>query len=111
MNVATQLDAMLEAAEPLIDLAIAEDIGTGDMTSESVLDPATVLSGRFVARQRGIVAGIPLIRLLLEKVDADIRFEASVEDGSPVEAGELIATATGSGRSLLLAERIALNFL
>ena len=111
LNAAAQLDAMLEAAEPLIDLAIAEDIGTGDVTSESIVAPTAVLTGRFVAKQRGIVAGLPLVRRVLEKVDPGIRFDARVEDGSPVEAGELIATATGPGRSLLSAERIALNFL
>ena len=102
---------MLEAAEPLIDLAIAEDIGTGDVTSESLIASTTVLSGRFVAKQRGIVAGLPLVRRVFEKLDSSIRFDARVDDGSPVEAGELIATATGPGRSLLAAERIALNFL
>ena len=111
INAVTELDAMLEAAEPLIDLAIAEDIGTGDVTSESVIAPTTVLTGRFVAKQRGIVAGLPLVRRVLEKLDSSIRFDARVDDGSPVEAGELIATATGPGRSLLAAERIALNFL
>ncbi len=110
-SAAVQLGEALEAAAPLIELAIAEDIGTGDVTSESIVPPAVVLSGRFVARQRGIVAGIPLVGLVLEKVDPAIRFEPWVEDGSPVEAGEVIALATGPGRSLLRAERIALNFL
>lgn len=108
---AVRLDEMLEAAEALIEVAIAEDVGAGDVTSESVVAPTARLTGRFVAKQRGTVAGIPLIGLLLKKVDAAIRFDPCVEEGAPVEAGELIATATGPGRSLLLAERIALNFL
>ena len=111
LNAAAHLDAMLEAAEPLIDLAIAEDVGAGDVTSESIIARSTLLTGRFVAKQRGIVAGLPLVRRVFDKMDPEILFDACVEDGSPVEAGELIATATGPGRSLLSAERIALNFL
>ncbi len=105
------IGALLEAAAPLIDMAIAEDIGTGDVTSGSTVSEDMELIGRFVAKRRGIVAGLPVVETLLEKVDPRLIFEAHVDDGSPVEPGETIATARGPGRSLLSAERMALNFL
>ncbi|MDJ0955893.1 MAG: quinolinate synthase NadA [Arenicellales bacterium] len=103
--------ALLAAAAPLIELAITEDIGIGDATSEAIVPVDKQLTGRFIAKQRGTVAGLPVVEALLKKVDPRLEFEACVEEGSPVEPGELIATATGPGRALLSAERAALNFL
>ena len=105
------MKTLLAAAEPLIELAIAEDIGVGDVTSEATVPANKELTGRFVAKQRGTVAGLPVVEALLQEVDPRLNFEAYVEEGSPVEPGELIAIATGPGRALLSAERVALNFL
>ena len=102
---------LLAAAAPLIDLTIAEDIGTGDATSAAIVPEDKQLTGRFIAKQSGTVAGLPVVEALLKKVDPRLDLKACVEEGSPVEPGELIATVTGPGRALLSAERAALNFL
>lgn len=102
---------LLAAAAPLIELAITEDIGAGDATSEATISANKSLTGRFVAKQRGIVAGLTVVEALLTRADPRLKFETYVEDGSPVEPGEVVAIARGPGRALLSAERTALNFL
>ncbi|MBC7250887.1 MAG: quinolinate synthase NadA [Anaerolineae bacterium] len=102
---------LLQAAAPLIDLAIAEDIGPGDATSEAILAPEVVLQGRIVAKAAGVVAGLTVAAEVFRRVDSSIEFIAHVADGQEVVPGELIAEVKGPGRSVLAAERIALNFL
>lgn len=104
-------EALLRAAAPLIELAIAEDIGPGDATSESTIAADAVLTGRIVAKAPGVIAGLPVARAVFQRIDPAIRFEAHVADGQEVVPGELLAEATGPGRSLLAAERTVLNFL
>ncbi|TFG71975.1 MAG: quinolinate synthase NadA [Anaerolineales bacterium] len=107
----TERDALLLAAKPLIDLAIAEDIGPGDATSLSTLAPEAVLHGRIVAKSRGVIAGLPVAEAVFCRVDPEITFTAVVRDGQAVVPGELVAEVSGPGTSLLAAERTALNFL
>jgi len=104
-------DDLIQAAQPLIELAIAEDIGPEDATSNAVITPDGSLRGSIVAKQVGIVAGLPIAEAVFTRVDATIRFEANVRDGDGVKDGEVIAQVAGPGRRLLAAERIALNFL
>jgi nicotinate-nucleotide pyrophosphorylase (carboxylating) len=105
------LQALLAAAEPLIEVAIAEDIGPGDATSESTLEASVILCGRIVAKASGVIAGLPVAEALFKRVDPNIQFVAPVADGQEVVPGELIAEVSGPGPSLLAAERTALNFL
>ena len=105
------IDALLEAAAPLIELAVEEDIGPGDATSLSTLPPDTHLTGRITAKAPGIIAGLPVAAAVFCKVDPSISVTPLVEEGQEVVTGEIIATVAGPGRSLLAAERIALNFL
>jgi quinolinate synthase len=105
------LSALLCAAAPLIELAVAEDIGPGDATSISTLPAGTVLHGRIVAKAPGVIAGLPVVEAVFRRVDPAIHFIAHVTDGQEVVPGELVADVTGPGRSLLAAERTALNFL
>lgn len=102
---------LLQAATPLIDLAIAEDIGPGDATSEAILAADVVLKGQIIAKSAGIVAGLPVAEAVFRRVHPDIEFTACVDDGQEVVPGELVAEISGPGRSLLAAERTALNFL
>jgi quinolinate synthase len=120
MNAQTELAALLAAAEPLIDLAIAEDIGPGDATSASILDPNLSLHGCIVSKAPGVIAGLPVAEAVFRKValalcepegDSRVTFETFVSDGQEVVAGECIAEVTGPAPLLLAAERIALNFL
>jgi quinolinate synthase len=105
------LDALLRAAEPLIELAVAEDIGPGDATSEATLAADAVVQGRIRAKSGGVVAGLALAQAVFQRVDLEIEFVAHVGDGQEVAPGELVAEVTGLGRSVLAAERTALNFL
>jgi len=95
----------------LIDLALAEDIGPGDVTSEAVLPPDLRLRAHIVAKQAGVVAGLPVAEAVFWRVDPSVRFTPRAEDGARVEAGTVLAEVEGPARSLLAAERTALNFL
>lgn len=105
------LEQLLTAATPLIELALAEDIGPGDATSQSTLDAASLLHGRIVAKAPGVIAGLPVAEAVFRAVDSALIFAAHVCDGQEVATGELVAEVSGPGPSLLAAERTALNFL
>jgi quinolinate synthase len=107
----TGVDELLQAAEPLIELAIVEDIGPGDATSEAILPADLALQGRIVAKEAGVVAGLPVAEALFRRVEPAIEFTACAVDGQEVVAGELVAEVSGPARGLLAAERAALNFL
>jgi quinolinate synthase len=102
---------LLRAAEPLIELAIQEDIGPGDATSEATLDADAKLQGRVVAKAPGVIAGLPLAEALFHRIDPTVEFTPHVADGQEVVPGERVATVTGPGRALLAAERTVLNVL
>ncbi len=106
-----EVSDLLRAAEPLIELAMAEDIGQGDATSEATLAADAVLHGRIVAKAAGVIAGLPIAEAVFRRVDPAIQFIAQVADGQQVVPGELVAEAIGPGRSLLASERTVLNFL
>ena len=106
-----ELSALLRAAAPLIELAVAEDIGPGDATSISTLPADSVLHGRIVAKASGVIAGLPVAEAVFSRVDPAIGFVTHVADGQEVVSGELVADVIGPGRGLLAAERTALNFL
>ncbi|MBN1812344.1 MAG: quinolinate synthase NadA [Anaerolineae bacterium] len=102
---------ILDAAQRLIELAVAEDIGPGDVTSEAVLPSDLKLHGRIVAKEAGVIAGLPVAEAVFARVDPTLHFIAHVQDGSRVNPGDLVAEVSGPGRGMLAAERTALNFL
>ncbi|MEJ2561601.1 MAG: carboxylating nicotinate-nucleotide diphosphorylase [Anaerolineales bacterium] len=104
-------DDLIQAARPLIELAVAEDIGPGDATSNAVIDPSGSLRGSIVAKQAGIVAGLPIAQAVFTRVDAALNLEANARDGAAVLEGGVLAQVSGPGSKLLAAERIALNFI
>ena len=104
------------AFDPLFDAdlvrrALAEDIGRGDVTTQATIAPGTMSSARFVARQAGVVAGLPIAALTFALLDPAVQFETLTPDGSSVAAGETLARVTGDAAALLTGERTALNFL
>jgi nicotinate-nucleotide pyrophosphorylase (carboxylating) len=104
--------AEVAAGRRLIELALAEDLGgAGDLTSQAVLPEDLRGRAAFVARAEGVVAGLPVARLVLEAVSPRLTFEPLVEDGTAVPRGDRLAVAVGPLRDLLTAERTALNFL
>ncbi len=108
---AVDIEALLRAAEPLIELAIVEDIGPGDATSLATLPADSQAHGRLVTKADGVVAGLPVAEAVFKRVEPAVQFTTHVADGQEVTAGELIAEVTGPVRGLLAAERTALNFL
>lgn len=104
--------AEAEAANALIRLALAEDLGpTGDRTSLATIPDSTRASAAFVARGAGVVAGLPVAELVCRAVSAELRFTQVVPDGTAIVRGTVLATVEGPLRAILAAERTALNFL
>ena len=102
---------MTDHTEILIDLALAEDIGSGDVTSRYFI-PEDRRACAFVAvRKDGVVSGVELAARVFAKVDPDLKVEILITDGSRVGAGAMLIRVEGSARSILTAERTALNFL
>lgn len=95
----------------LIDLALAEDIGAGDVTSLYFI-PEDRRACAFVAvRVDGVVSGVEIAARVFRQVDPELDVEVLIRDGSKVSSGALLIRVEGSARSILTAERTALNFL
>jgi nicotinate-nucleotide pyrophosphorylase (carboxylating) len=96
----------------LIDLAMSEDLGVeGDVTTQLTIPSDAKGAARFVARQAGVVAGLPIVAMLAERVGLVFRTADDVRDGAVVQAGEELARVEGLMWDLLGIERIALNFV
>jgi nicotinate-nucleotide pyrophosphorylase (carboxylating) len=98
--------------EPQIRAALEEDLGrAGDITSELTIPADNQATAKLVARKPGRIAGLICAEAAFRLVDPSVKFEVSAPDGSDVAAGAVLATVSGLARSLLTAERVALNFL
>jgi len=102
---------MNDPSEILIDLALAEDIGTGDVTSLYFVPEERVARAFIAVRAEGSVSGVELAARVFSKVDPKLEVEILIPDGSRVSAGALLIRIEGKARSILTAERTALNFL
>lgn len=97
--------------ECLIEMALAEDIGPGDLTSNTIIDEPRKAKAIFVVKENGIIAGLPLIKTLFKVLDKKIRFAEETKDGKKVKKGQVVARLSGNARAILAGERLALNFL
>lgn len=95
----------------LVERALAEDVGPGDLTTPLVASPDRCGEGVIEARQALVVCGLDVARTVFAGVDPRLRFEPRARDGNRVEAGAELARVQGPLRGLLAAERTALNFL
>lgn len=102
-----QREAMVEA----LRRALAEDIGSGDVTTAAIVPENLTASGTVVAKADGIVAGIEVAKAVFALVDPELQVNPHLLDGDAVRAGQPIATVHGRVRSILMAERVALNFM
>jgi nicotinate-nucleotide pyrophosphorylase (carboxylating) len=93
-----------------IQRAIDEDLGTGDVTTESVVPEDARARGVFVAKAEGVIAGLPVAQQVFDWFD-DVDWTAEVTDGAWVGAGSMLTRLGGNARVILSAERVALNFL
>ncbi|GGG24850.1 carboxylating nicotinate-nucleotide diphosphorylase [Paenibacillus abyssi] len=90
---------------------LAEDVGSGDVTTETTIPAGHRSKAIIHVKENGIIAGLPVARLVFEVVDPSLRFHAFVQDGDSVTKGEILAEVEGSTHSLLTAERLALNLM
>jgi nicotinate-nucleotide pyrophosphorylase (carboxylating) len=91
--------------------ALAEDIGPGDVTTDSIIPAEDVMRGQIIAKQSGVIAGLDVAQAVYQMVDAQVDFQSMVGEGSHVTDRQVLALVSGRTRSLLTAERTALNFL
>ena len=97
--------------EELIELAIKEDIGDGDHTSLCCIPSEERGRMRLLCKQEGVIAGIEIAQLVLERLDPTMKFEQLLHDGDRVKPGDVAFYVSGGLRSLLQAERILLNIM
>jgi nicotinate-nucleotide pyrophosphorylase (carboxylating) len=97
--------------EPIVRRALEEDIGDGDVTTRCAIPPGLPLSGRFIAKETGVIAGLEVARIAFACIDAHVQFTSHTTDGACVSKGDVIASVNGPCRALLSAERVALNFM
>lgn len=90
---------------------LAEDIGSGDITTETTIPGDSRSKAVIHVKESGIIAGLPVARLVFDVVDPSLVFEAKVQDGERVDRGTVIAIVEGSTHSLLIGERLALNLM
>lgn len=95
----------------LIELALAEDMPQGDVTTDSVLTGREYAEADFRAKSPGVLAGLPVARAVMHRVDPALGFTMHLDDGDHVRGGEAVASVAGCAASILRAERTALNFL
>ena len=95
----------------LIRSSLEEDIGTGDITTMTVIDEDAEAFGTYTAKEDGIVFGLWIAGLVFSELDPDVDFKPLVRDGDRVCGGDVIATVKGNARSVLSGERVGLNFM
>jgi len=100
-----------EQIDRIIDLALVEDLGHGDITTEVLIPPDLKGKASIIMQEKGILAGIEVARKVFHRVDSALKTEVRVKDGSGVRPGDIVATVSGKVASILKAERLALNFL
>lgn len=98
-------------ADAMIDRALAEDLAAGDVTSEAIVPSTLKATARAIAKQPLVLAGGDVFARVFYRVDAGVRVERLVDDGAHVESGTPLFIIEGPARSLLAAERTALNFV
>lgn len=97
--------------DALLDLALREDLGGGDITSMATVPPHTDARGTLLAKAPGVISGLDVARDVFRRVDRAIDFSPLIADGDRVDPMTPIATVSGPARSLLAGERLALNLL
>jgi nicotinate-nucleotide pyrophosphorylase (carboxylating) len=105
------LDLDLFMLRQLIERTLNEDIGTGDLTTNSIVPVKAVSTGYIVAKEVGVIAGMPVAEMVFRCLDPEAQLRARVTDGEWVRPGRLLMEVHGSARAILIGERLALNFL
>ena len=105
------MDYVTQASlKPAVDAAIAEDLGTGDLTAQLIPEQAQA-TATVICREAAVIAGIPWAEQVFKTIDPGLHLNWLIEDGAWTKPGAKIMTCSGNARSILTAERTALNFL
>jgi len=94
-----------------ITYSLTEDIGSGDVTSESSVPQDLEEKGYILAKESGVIAGVEVAREVFSQIDSNLTFKSLVKDGTWVKYGDVVVELQGSARSILSGERLALNFM
>jgi nicotinate-nucleotide pyrophosphorylase (carboxylating) len=97
--------------DEIISRALREDIGNGDITTLSTVSEDRRIRGSFIAKESGVVCGLPVLRRTFEQIDPSVQLECRVQEGAFVGKGDVLAEISGCAQSILTGERVALNFL
>jgi nicotinate-nucleotide pyrophosphorylase (carboxylating) len=97
--------------DEIIERALQEDIGDGDHTSIASIPAGAIGKANLIAKEEGIIAGVEVAGRVFLKTDPEIQFQKLISDGCPVRKKDIVFTVEGKARSILSAERLALNFL
>lgn len=104
-------DIELQAAKTLIELALKEDVGSGDITTDNLIPAEIRRKAKMVAKASGVVAGLPIAEMVFRSLDPDLKWNVVSPEGSKVSKGDILVEFEGTYRALLTGERTALNFL
>lgn len=102
---------VIKAAHTLIELALSEDVGSGDITTDNIIPAGTRRKARMIAKAAGVVAGLPVAEMVFRKLDPDLVWNEKVNEGDRIQKGDVLVEFEGTYRALLTGERTALNFL
>lgn len=102
---------VIDAANILIDIALKDDVGEGDITTDNIVPSEIRRKAKMVAKADGVVAGLPVAEMVFKKLDSNLVWNEKVEEGVHVKSGDVLVEFEGTYRALLTGERTALNFL
>jgi len=105
------LDLSSGELRALVEMALAEDLGQGDLTTALTVPPGLSARGTFRSKQNLVVAGLPVAAMVFQVLSPAADWNPALEDGTEVAAGTVLANACGLAATLLAGERVALNFL
>jgi len=97
--------------DKIIEQTLLEDIGTGDITTDFIIPYNLKTKGIIKTKEEGVIAGLNTANLVFKKLDSNIIFQEKIKDGTKVARNKILAEITGSARTILKGERVALNFL
>lgn len=99
------------AVSQLIKSALEEDCGNGDVTTVATIPEDACAHGRYIAKEDGVLCGMPVVRAVFDELDPDIKLEVHFEEGQRFKRGDVLAEVCGNARSVLTGERVGLNLL
>lgn len=95
----------------LVLRALQEDVGPGDITTDSIVPPDRQATGRIWAKADGVAAGLPILPIVFQQIDPAVQVDLMVQDGEAVTTGTTLAVVHGPARAILTGERVALNLV